>query len=107
MACKNSSRLKKLINLCLEDGLFKSDLSSSNFKCFIEILKNVHRHPHCFSKKTLEKIKKFKKIVKKITSSRLSLKKRKKIFLKSPKKWQSLCYNGIIKSFLKKCVETD
>ena len=109
MSCKKQLKLKKLIKVCVDDKLFSASLKSSVFRTFLEVLKNCgnRKFEACFSKETHKRKKRHKKIIHVLLSRKRSWKKRKKIFIKSPKKFRKFVYVYLLKNFFENCVEID
>lgn len=109
MACCKKKKLKALIKASTNDQLFDKNLKNSVFKCVVEIIKNSRKKKfyECFSAKTHKKLKKHKKTLKKLSSSGISLKKRKKLFVASEKEVQKLFYDHLMKDFINNCLEHD
>ena len=76
MSCIKSSKLKKFVLTCTNDELFEESLSSSVFKTFLEVLRNVSngKLKKCFSSSTRHKAKKYKKLIKKLLNGKKDLK---------------------------------
>ena len=108
MACRKQKHLKQLIEIFVNDSLFKEDLPLNAFKAFLEILRNAKKKTFeaCFSKDTRKRLKKHKKTVKCLLSSSKSLKKRKKLFIRASKKFQSTIYDALIPDFIENCVSS-
>lgn len=106
MACKKKKRLKQFLELCFEDKLFESPLKSSVFECVLEIIGNAKRarFSECFSARTKKKMLKYKTLLKTLTSKKISLKKRKKRFLKCDASEKKLFNSYIIADFVKNCL---
>ena len=107
MACKSPKKLKKLVNACADDALFDKKLKTSVFECVIEIVKNASKGrmaDECFFPKTRKKMKKSKKLLNFLKNSKISLKKRKKKFLKLGKNERKLFNSYIIADFMKNCL---
>jgi len=109
MACRKKKHLRSFLDACVTDSLFTKDLKTNVFVCIIEIVKNCMKSKlkHCFSSKTLKYIAKNIKLLKFLKSKKISLKKRKKRFLRCSKKEQKLFYNHILYDFINNCLECD
>ena len=107
MACKNEKRLRQLVELGVKEKLFVKGLKTSDFVTFLEVLANFGNKDfsHCLSPSTVEKFRKHKKTVKKLLDSRKSLKKRKKLLLTVPAKFEKFCYKYLLKDFFHRCIE--
>ena len=107
MACRSSERLKALINICVDDKLFDKKLKTSVFECVVEIVKNASKRKlaaNCFSEKTKKKMRKSKRLLSFLKNGKISLKKRKRKFLKLKKNERKLFNSYIIADFMKNCV---
>ena len=107
MACESPEKLKKLINVCVDDKLFSKKLKTSVFECVVEIVKNASKRRmavKCFSSKTRKKMKKNKELLTFLINSEISLKKRKRKFLKLNKRQRKLFNSYIIADFMKNCL---
>lgn len=107
MACKSPKKLKKLINVCVDDNLFSKKLKTSVFECVVEIVKNASKRQmaaKCFSPKTRKKMKKSKELLTFLKNNEISLKKRKRKFLKLGKHERKLFNSYIIADFMKNCL---
>lgn len=106
MACRSEKRLKKLVAVCVEDRLFDKKLKNSVFECVVEIVKNASksRFSKCFSKKTKKMMKRNRRILSYLKNRKISMKKRKKRFLKCDKNEQDLFESYIIADFMKNCL---
>ena len=107
MACKSPKRLKKLINVCVDDKLFNKKLKTSVFECVVEIIKNASKRgmaDRCFSLKTRKRMRKSKKLLSFLKNSKISLKKRKRKFLNLNKNERKLFNRYIISDFMKNCL---
>lgn len=109
MACCDQKKLKLLLEACVGDKLFEKNLSTTVFKCLLEIVRNSKkpRFYDCFSEKTHKKISKHQKYLKKLVDRKISIKKRKNRFIKCNKKQRKLFYNYIMHDFVNNCVEAD
>ena len=109
MSCIKSSKLKKFVLTCTNDELFEESLSSSVFKTFLEVLRNVSngKLKKCFSSSTRHKAKKYKKLIKKLLNGKKRLKTRKKLFLETSSSFQRYVYNFLLRDFMKNCVSCD
>ena len=109
MACHDEEKLRCMIDTCFIDKLFSRSLKDSTFSSFLEVLKNSKKKKfkRCFSKKSRRGLLKHKKLVKFLLRSGVSLKRRKKKFRKSPKKFKKLINDHLIPEFLKNCVECE
>lgn len=109
MACQDGVKLRGMIDACFMDELFSKSLKDSIFASFLEVLKNSKKKKlkSCFSKKTRRGLNKNRSLVKYLLRSKVPLKKRKKKFRKSSKKFQKLVHDNLIPEFLKNCVECD
>jgi len=88
MSCKNENCLKQLVEVLVTGKVFKKKkISKDAFKCFVEVLKNAgsKQLKHCFGKSSRKGLRKHKKLVKILTSSRFSKKKRLKKLWNSSK----------------------
>ena len=109
MACKSKKKLKHLVTVCVEDRLFDKKLKTSVFECVVEIVKNAgkSRFSKCFSSKTKKKMRKNRKLLSYLKDKKISMKKRKKRFLKSDKNEQDLFESYVIADFMKNCLNHD
>ena len=107
MACCKKKRLKQLVEVAVADRLFESELKTSVFKCIVEIVRNSKKRKFedCFSKKTHKKIEKNQKFLSKLINGKISIKKRKKKFIKASKSIQKLFYSHVLRDFMQNCVE--
>ena len=106
MACRSKKRLKKLVTVCVEDKLFDKKLKNSVFECIVEIVKNASkkRLSKCFSSKTKKMMRRNKDILSYLKNKQISMKRRKKRFLKCDKNEQDLFESYIIADFMKNCL---
>ena len=107
MACKDEKKLRRLVDVCVRDELFKKTLSTSVFRSFVEILNNFRRgkFSECLSSKTRKKAVGHRRIIKTLVDKRLSLRKRKRIFLKTKGKFRNFCHSYLLKDFFSRCLE--
>ena len=108
-SCKKKKHLRAFLDACVTDSLFTEDLKTNVFVCIIEIVKNCMKSKlkHCFSSKSLKYIAKNRPLLKFLKSKRISLKKRRKRFLRCTKREQKLFYNHILYDFINNCLECD
>ena len=109
MACHDDENLRCMIDTCFNDKLFSRSLKDPTFSSFLEVLKNSKKKKfkHCFSKKSRRGLTRHKNLVKFLLNSSVSLKRRKKKFRKSSKKFKKLIHDHLIPEFLKNCVECE
>ena len=109
MACRKKKNLKALLEACVTDTLFDSGLKKSVFMCIIEIISNSKKKKlkGCFSSSTRQKITKFKKLLNYLKNEKISLKKRKKRFIRCDEKERKLFNNYLIADFISNCIECD
>ena len=109
MACRKKKNLKALLEACVTDTLFDSGLKKSVFMCIVEIISNSKKKKlkACFSSSTRRKITKFKKLLNYLKNEKISLKKRKKRFIRCDEKERKLFNNYLIADFISNCIECD
>lgn len=103
-ATENLNTLKKSWE---KQRIFTTKLQISTFVVICEILWNIFKNSkcrQCFSKGLIKQLKKHKKTVKVFFNKKLSLKKRKKRFLKSSLEFKELV-TILLDEFFKNCVE--
>ena len=109
MACKKKKNLKALLEACVTDTLFDDNIKKSVFLCIIEIINNSKKVKlkSCFSSRTRKKIVKHKKLLNYLKNGKISLKKRKKRFIRCSEKEKKLFNNYLIADFISNCLECD
>ena len=109
MACRKKKNLKALLEACVTDTLFDVGLKRGVFLCVVEIISNSKKKKlkSCFSSSTRQKISKFKKLLNFLKNEKISLKKRKKRFIKCNEKERKLFNNYLIADFISNCIECD
>ena len=109
MACKKKKNLKALLEACVTDTLFDKHLKRNVFLCVVEIISNSKKKKlkSCFSSSTRRKILKFKKLLNFLKDDKISLKKRKRRFIKCDEREKKLFNNYLIADFISNCIECD
>lgn len=107
MACKEGPKLRKFVEVCVNDKLFDKELRTSVFKTFLEVLKNASNGnlSHCFGKGTKKRCKEHRSIIKTLLNGNKRIEKRKRNFLKAPKSFKNFVHNYLICDFMKNCVD--
>ena len=106
MSCKVPECLKELVEVLVTGRVFKKKkMSKDAFKCFVEVLKNAgsKKLKNCFGKSSRKGLRKYKKLVKILTSRRLPQKKRQKKLFNSSRGFRKFI-RIIFKDFIRNCV---
>ena len=108
MALKCGESVKDIINIFISGKLFESDLGKKNFKIFIEILNNAKRKKlkKCFSRRSRKGLQKHSRLVRKLSSKKISTKKRMKLLRNSGDSFRRVV-RKVITDFMTRCCESD